>query len=40
MKSLYDYGYRLGRAGYQWYKAPPGLQAAPAAGAVSDTRVQ
>ena len=40
MKSLYDYGFRLGRAGYQWYKAPPGLQAAPAAGAASDTRVQ
>ncbi len=25
MKSLYDYGYRLGRAGYQWQKTPPGL---------------
>lgn len=31
MKSLYDYGYRLGRAGYQWHKVPPGLLAAPAA---------
>jgi hypothetical protein len=30
MKSLYDYGYRLGRAGYQWHKAPPGLLAVPA----------
>lgn len=40
MKSLYDYGYRLGRAGYQWHNAPPGLNAVPAAGAVSDTRVQ
>jgi hypothetical protein len=40
MKSLYDYGFRLGRAGYQWYKSPPGLQGAPAAAAVSDTRVQ
>jgi patatin-like phospholipase/acyl hydrolase len=35
MKALYDYGFRLGRAGYQWYKTPPGLSAAPAAGAVS-----
>ena len=25
MKALYDYGYRLGRAGYQWHKMPPGL---------------
>ena len=40
MKALYDYGFRLGRAGYQWHKSPPGLQAAPAATAVSDTRVQ
>lgn len=40
MKALYDYGYRLGRAGYQWYKVPPGLQAAPAAGDVSNTKVQ
>jgi hypothetical protein len=38
MKALYDYGFRLGRAGYQWHKSPPGLQAAPAAAAVSDTR--
>jgi hypothetical protein len=28
MKSLYDYGYRLGRAGYQWQKSPPGLLSA------------
>jgi hypothetical protein len=40
MKSLYDYGYRLGHAGYQWYKMPPGLSAAPAVAAVSDTKVQ
>jgi len=40
MKALYDYGYRLGREGYQWYKAPPGLSAAPAAAAVSDTGVR
>jgi len=40
MKALYDYGYRLGRAGYQWYKVPPGLSAAPAAASVGDTRVQ
>ena len=40
MRSLYDYGYRLGRAGYQWHRAPPGLLAAPAAVAVSATRVQ
>jgi hypothetical protein len=37
MKALYDYGYRLGREGYQWHKAPPGLIAAPpVAGPVSD----
>jgi hypothetical protein len=24
MQSLYDYGYRKGRAGYPWQKAPPG----------------
>ncbi|HEX7236812.1 MAG TPA: patatin-like phospholipase family protein [Gammaproteobacteria bacterium] len=40
MKSLYDYGFRLGRAGYQWYKSPPGLSAAPAAGAVSAAGAQ
>lgn len=28
MRALFDYGYRLGRAGYPWQKAPPGLQAA------------
>jgi hypothetical protein len=33
MKSLYDYGFRLGRAGYKWYKTPPGLAAPPAGGA-------
>jgi hypothetical protein len=27
MRALFDYGYRLGRAGYPWQKAPPGLQA-------------
>jgi patatin-like phospholipase len=31
MKALYDYGYRLGRAGYPWYKEPPGLTSAPTA---------
>jgi hypothetical protein len=36
MKSLYDYGFRLGRAGYPWYKSPPGLSAAPAASSASD----
>ena len=36
MKSLYDYGYSLGRAGYQWHKMPPGLLSAPAAGSTSD----
>ena len=40
MKSLYDYGLRLGRAGYPWYKAPPGLAAAPAASSVSDAGAQ
>jgi hypothetical protein len=40
MKSLYDYGFRLGRAGYRWYKTPPGLQAAAAAGPVSDAGAQ
>ena len=24
MKSLYQYGYDQARAGYQWYKFPPG----------------
>jgi patatin-like phospholipase len=40
MKALYDYGYRLGRAGYQWHKSPPGLMSEPSAGAVSDAGVQ
>ena len=40
MKSLYDYGLRLGRAGYPWYKAPPGLSAAPSASSVSETAAQ
>jgi predicted acylesterase/phospholipase RssA len=31
MKALYDYGYRLGRAGYEWHKAPPGLTSAVSA---------
>jgi hypothetical protein len=30
MKALYDYVYRLGRAGYSWHKTPPGLSAASA----------
>jgi hypothetical protein len=25
MKALFDYGYQLGRKGYPWHKAPPGL---------------
>ena len=25
MHALFDYGYRLGRAGYPWKKTPPGL---------------
>jgi hypothetical protein len=40
MKSLYDYGFNLGRAGYRWHKMPPGLLAAPAAQAVSEVGVQ
>jgi hypothetical protein len=40
MKALYDYGFKLGRAGYPWYKTPPGLLAAPAAGLVSDGGAQ
>jgi hypothetical protein len=40
MKALYDYGFRLGRAGYRWYKAPPGLQAAPPAGPVSNAEAR
>ena len=40
MKALYDYGFKQGQAGYQWYKVPPGLSAAPAAGVVSDTGAQ
>jgi hypothetical protein len=39
MKALYAYGYRLGRAGYQWHKVPPGLLSAPS-GAVSEVRIQ
>jgi hypothetical protein len=37
MKALYDYGFRLGRAGYQWHKVPPGLLSAPSAIAVTET---
>jgi hypothetical protein len=40
MKSLYGYGYNLGRAGYQWHKMPPGLLDAPSAGAVSNVGAQ
>ena len=40
MKSLYDYGFRLGRAGYRWHKVPPGLLAAPSASSVSEAGVQ
>ena len=40
MKALYAYGYRLGSAGYQWHKSPPGLMSEPSAGAVSDAGVQ
>ena len=40
MQALYDYGFKQGSAGYQWYKAPPGLSVAPAAGAVSDAGAQ
>jgi hypothetical protein len=29
MKALYEYGFRLGREGYQWNKVPPGLISAP-----------
>ena len=25
MNKLFDYGFALGRAGYQWHKAPPGF---------------
>lgn len=28
LRSLFDYGYRKGRAGYPWKKAPPALEAA------------
>ena len=28
MRALFDYGYQLGRKGYSWQKAPPGLIAA------------
>ena len=28
MKTLFDYGYARGRAGYRWRKAPPILEAA------------
>ena len=27
MRALFDYGYQLGRAGYEWKKAPPGIVA-------------
>ena len=27
MRTLFDYGYQLGRAGYPWRKAPPILEA-------------
>jgi hypothetical protein len=40
MKSLYDYGFRLGRAGYPWYKTPPGLSGAPFAPPVGDAGTQ
>jgi hypothetical protein len=26
MKELYDLGYRMGREGYSWHKAPPGFE--------------
>jgi hypothetical protein len=26
MRALFDYGYRLGRTGYRWRKAPPILE--------------
>jgi hypothetical protein len=26
MQALFDYGYKLGRAGYQWHKLPPALE--------------
>jgi predicted acylesterase/phospholipase RssA len=26
MQALFDYGYKLGRAGYQWHKVPPALE--------------
>jgi hypothetical protein len=39
MKALYDYGYRLGRAGYEWSRVPPGLASAPS-GPVSEVTVQ
>jgi hypothetical protein len=28
MRALFDYGYRQGRAGYRWRKAPPGTRGA------------
>jgi hypothetical protein len=28
MNALYDYGYKLGLAGYPWKKVPPGLESA------------
>jgi hypothetical protein len=28
MRALFDYGYQLGKKGYPWQKAPPGLTAA------------
>ena len=29
MNALFDKGYELGRSGYQWHKAPPGLDPKP-----------
>lgn len=38
MRALYDYGYRLAKAGYPWSKTPPGL-GAPAFAPTSDVSV-
>jgi hypothetical protein len=40
MRSLYDYGYRLGRAGYRWHKVPPGLLSPLSAAPLSDIGAQ
>jgi patatin-like phospholipase/acyl hydrolase len=40
MQALYDYGFGLGRAGYRWYKTPPGLEAAAPAGPVSNAEAR